>query len=135
MTFSEDIIGELPFLREQAESLMRDLATIRRPTGAHVTDPETLQDTPELVTLFTDQRCKIQSATPQSRDETSGEAAYLTESLQVHVPIGVNLVEGDLIEVTASTLDPSLVGKTFRVRELARGTFRTANRWDSELLQ
>ncbi len=132
MTFSDDIVGALPFLREQAESLMLDSCTVSRP-GPNVTDPVTGAVTPSLTPVYSG-ACKVQGATAQAANPEAGGHAYVIESLQLHFPVSSQLQIDDVATITASTMDPDLVGSTFRLVELARGTFRTADRWNVELV-
>jgi hypothetical protein len=58
-----------------------------------------------------------------------GEAALVLLRLEVQLPMSVvGLAEGDEVTITASTLDPDLVGRVFVVRDLAHKTHATARR-------
>lgn len=124
--------GVLPMLQEQAESLMLSTATAHRP-GQETTDPETGETTPGLTEVYSG-RCKVQGATAQAASPETGGHAYVIESLQLHFPVSSQLFIDDVVTVTASPMDPDLVGLRFRLVELARGTYRTADRWNVELV-
>lgn len=118
--------------RKRAERLMTDSCTTSRP-GPNVTDPVTGEVTPSLTPVYTG-ACKVQGATAQAASPEAGGHAYVIESLQLHFPVSSQLRIDDIATITASTMDPDLVGSTFRLVELARGTFRTADRWNVELV-
>lgn len=118
--------------RRLAESLMSDACTAHRP-GPETTDPETGETTPGLTEVYAG-RCKVQVATAQAASPEAGGHAYVIESLQLHFPVTSQLFIDDVVTVTASPMDPDLVGLRFRLVELARGTYRTADRWNVELV-
>ncbi|NKG22210.1 DUF6093 family protein [Paeniglutamicibacter terrestris] len=118
--------------RALAESLMLDSCMASRP-GPNVTDPITGAVTPSLTPVYSG-ACKVQGATAQAANPEAGGHAYVIESLQLHFPVSSQLRIDDIATITASTMDPDLVGSKFRLVELARGTFRTADRWNVELV-
>lgn len=120
--------------RKAAERLMSTTCTGSRPTGRLVTDPVSGSDTPEATPVALRGICKVQAATPQAASTTAGEHAFVVERLQVHLPVGDPVATGDLITVVANPMDPTLEGLVFRLTELVRGTYRTAQRWDTELV-
>lgn len=130
----ESFIAESVLLqgRAVAESLMLDSCTTQRP-GPNVTDPNTGAVTPSLTPVYTG-ACKVQGATAQAANPEAGGHAYVIEELQLHFPVSSHLRVDDVVTITASTMDADLVGSTFRLVELARGTFRTADRWNVELV-
>ena len=81
-----------------------------------------------------DGKCKLQSATAQAASPVAGGHVFTVENLQLHLPVATSLNTGDTATITASLLDPSLAGLTFRLVELARGSQRTAARWNVELV-
>lgn len=118
--------------RKRAERLMTDSCTASRP-GPNVTDPVTGAVTPSLTPVYSG-ACKVQGATAQAASPEAGGHAYVIESLQLHFPVSSQLQIDDIATITASTMDPDLVGASFRLVELARGSFRTADRWNVELV-
>ena len=126
----------------QAELLMQDVCTGARPTGGFVTDPETGVDEPEFVRVYPTPaqiaagnpgRCKVQTTVAQAASPDAGGHQFTVENLQLHFPVSAELQTGDQVTVTESW-DPQLVGLVFRLVELARGTYRTADRWNVELV-
>lgn len=118
--------------RAVAESLMADSCTVQRP-GPELTDPDTGVVTPGLVEVYAG-ACKVQGATAQAASPEAGGHAFVVESLQLHFPVSSALRIDDVVTIDSSPMDPDLVGLKFRLVELARGTFRTADRWNVELV-
>lgn len=131
MTLADDVLAALPALRSEAEGLMVETCTASRP-GIPFTDDGGVVITP-VVEVYAG-RCKIQSATAQAASPVAGGHAFTVERLQVHFPVGAAPATGDTVLITASLLDPTLVGLTFRLVEQARGSHRTAARWNVELV-
>lgn len=132
MSLAEDVEDVLPFLQSEAEGLMRDTCTAARPTGGFVTDPVTGEDSPGFATVYAG-KCKVQTTVAQAASPDAGGHQFTVENLQLHFPVSAELQTGDQVTVTESW-DPQLVGLVFRLVELARGTYRTADRWNVELV-
>src|SRR6185312_14774068 len=114
---------------------MRDQCTAARPTGGLVTDPETGVDEPQLAHVYPTPeqiaagnpgRCKVQTTVAQAASPDAGGHQFTVENLQLHFPVSAELRTGDQVTITESW-DPQLVGLVFRLVELARGTYRTAD--------
>ncbi len=115
--------------RTAAEQLMLDTITVTRLTSS-VTDGETGVVTPTYSTVYSGP-AKVQRTGRQTtaRPSEVGEAEVFMSRLEVHVPVSVvGISTDDIITVTASTLDPELVGQVFHVRQEAHKTFETARR-------
>ena len=117
--------------REAAESLMFETCIVSRP-GEPFTDPDGIVTTP-LIEVYTG-KCKVQTAGAQAASPVAGGHVYTVENLQLHLPVATSLNTGDTATITSSLLDPTLVGLTFRLVELARGSQRTAARWNVEMV-
>jgi len=127
MTFAEDVIGTLPFLRVQAESLMVDTCEITRP-GEPVTDPETGNVTDSMTEVYSG-ICKVQSKDSSVASLDVAAASFVVVSRQVHIPAGVaDVRNGDVVTVTASLLNPFGVGKRYRVEGFTPDSYETAAR-------
>lgn len=127
MTFAADVIGVLPFLRTQAESLMLDSCTVQRP-GEPTTDPDTGAVTPSLSAVYTGP-CKVQQTIAQSSNPTAGGHQFTIQDSRVDFPVAAGpLMVDDVVTVTASVLDPQLVGTVFRIVELFHKSMATAQR-------
>ena len=114
-----------------ALALMQDACTVTRITG-QATNTQTGAVTNTTSTIYTG-RCKIQrfgtTGAGTARPATVGEAQVYQLPAAVHVPMTVTGVQvGDIVTVTASVLDPDLVGRTFWVRELFHKSYATARR-------
>lgn len=119
--------------RIKAASLMLDTVTVTRlvpdPTGAS-TDGETGVVTPSYTTVYTGP-CKVQETQSEvARPEEVGQAERFVGRLELHLPVTVvGVASDDIATITATVLDPDLVGRVFHVRELAHKTFATARRY------
>jgi hypothetical protein len=109
-----------------AEALMVDTCAITR-VGTRTTDTTTAVVTTPTTTLYTG-KCRIQQAQAQAQREDIGEDHLLLLRLEVQLPMSLTgLAVGDRITITAS-LDGDLVGRVFRVHDLAHKTHATARR-------
>lgn len=132
MALFDDVVGILPLLREEAEGGMRDTGVTNRP-GPLVTDPDTGVVTPGLVKVY-EGKVKLQGAKSIAGEPVAGAHKFILENLQLHFPVGTGLRIDDVCTLTASELDPENVGLKFRLTEQDRGTYRTADRWNVELV-
>lgn len=118
--------------RIAAEALMVDACVVTRKTG-ETTNTDTAAVTPVIATLYTG-KCRVQiMATGHVREQDVGESYILLLRIDVHLPMSVTgLATEDLITITASALDPDLVGRKFRIRYLSHKTHMTARRLRAE---
>lgn len=113
--------------RRAAESLMQDTCTVERP-GEPVTDPETGEVTPSLTSVYTGP-CKVQQTISQGSNPSAGSHAFTIQDSRVDFPVSAGpFAVDDVVTVTASALDPQLVGTVYRVAELFHKSFATAQR-------
>lgn len=113
--------------RAAAEALMVDACTIRR-AAAGTTDPDTGVPSPTYTALYAG-KCRIQQSVVQAQQHDVAEDYQLLLRLEVQLPMAVTgLLVGDEVTVTASVHDADLVGRVFRVRDLAHKTHATARR-------
>lgn len=114
--------------RTAAEALMVDACTVKR-LASTSTDPETGVITPTYTTVYTG-KCKVQQSAPATAPTTVGEAEIFVGQLALHLPVSATgPAPDDLVTVTASALDPDLVGKTFHLRGPAHKSYPTAHRF------
>lgn len=119
--------------RRAAEGLMTDTCTITRGGGGRVFDPAA----GEYVTTPGEElyrgRCRVR---PRDNADQVVEAGGQNVSLfpyVLSVPVSaVAFAVDDLVTVTASRLDPALVGITLRVRQVNVGSQVTARRLGCE---
>lgn len=114
--------------RRAAEALMVDACTITRASGSPSTNTTTgvVTDTPTTVYAG---KCRVQQVAPISKPGDVAEAAVWLQRLALQLPASVaGLATDDKVTITASQLDPDLVGRVFHVRELGHKTHVTARR-------
>lgn len=113
--------------RTAAEAGMVDACTVSR-AGVRVTDTSSGEVTVPVTTLYTGM-CRVQQTVAQATEETVGEDHVLLLRLEVQLPMSVTGLEvGDRVTITASEHDGDLVGRVFRVKDLAHKTHATARR-------
>lgn len=118
--------------RRRALRLMIATGIVHRP-GPEMTDPDTGVVTPGLVEVYAG-KCKLQGARALASEPVAGGQKLVIENLQIHFPTGSGLQIDDVCTLTASAMDPDLVGLKFRLTEKDRGELRTAARWNVELV-
>lgn len=116
--------------RRKAESLMIDSCLVERSTG-EVTDPVTGVVSEGWETVYTGV-CKVQGRQAQAASPVAGGHAFTVEQLMIHLPVNAQSRLDDRVTIVTASMDPDLVGATFRLTELARGTYRTSDRWNVE---
>lgn len=113
--------------RTLAEAAMIDTCTVRRLTGT-VTDPDTGARTPTYSTQYTGP-CRVQQHQATADRQVAGEDFLLLLRLEVQLPIAVTgLQVGDEITMTAATHDADLVGRVFKIHDLAHKSEATSRR-------
>lgn len=113
--------------RAIAESLMIDSCVVRRLTGTTI-DP----DTAAIVEVWADVYTGNAKSQTYEGYETNPDAAghqVTQQRYAVHFPVGAFVPQvGDVIEWTACTHDPALVGSQERITGLFNKSFATAMR-------
>ncbi|GAA1110545.1 hypothetical protein GCM10009650_12530 [Nesterenkonia jeotgali] len=109
--------------RRKAEALMTDTLLITRSSGNPVTNPDGTVTRP-VQTVHAGVG-RIQGRSTEGEDRTVAGADVLIVTFQAQVPVGVDLRPSDQVEVTASQMDPLMVGRTFRVESVVRKTHAT----------
>lgn len=114
--------------RRKAEALMQDKCLIRRVIG-ETTDRETGKVVPLLDDVYTG-KCKMQSYEGYEQEKNTAGTAVTVQRMSCHLPVGAYRVNvGDIVEITASRLDPMLTGRKFRItQEAPFKTYATAYR-------
>ncbi len=112
--------------RVAAERNMVDACVIKHKTGETTGAGGVI--TPTWSTLYTG-KCRVQVKSGDGQGTTVGEAYLIVERHEVQLPMSVTgLAEGDQITITASALDPDLVGRVYAVRDVLRKSHLTARR-------
>lgn len=129
--------------REAAEALMIDRCIVERRTGETVTDPVTgvvgdawarVYPTESDIAAGNDGKCKVQGRTAVAIEPSAAGHQFTIEQLMLHLPVSAKSQADDRVTIVAATIDPDLAGAEFRLTELARGTYRTADRWNVEMV-
>jgi len=113
--------------RAQAETAFEDECVITRPgTGESVRDETTGTTTPPAPTAIYDGACMFRppSTTTSNQPTQQGGAPAFIEDMRCRIPAtqtGVRL--GDTVTCTASSTDPSQVGRQFDVTRIIAGTY------------
>lgn len=113
---------------------MTDTVTVRYPTGATTTDPNTGTETPTYAVRLTS-KCKVQARNLAARAEEVGGRTATTVTVELHLPVSAGVVKvGDVCEITAvgALSDTHLLGRKFRVVAPVAKSFATARRFDVE---
>jgi hypothetical protein len=120
--------------RVAAQALMVDACTITDTTSI-ITDDLTGQVVRTQAPVYSGP-CKVQtSGSGALGDRTDvGQVALVVLRLELHMPVvgSENVHRGGLVTITASATDAALVGRTFRVRDLAHKSWLTARRLQIE---
>lgn len=115
--------------RAAAEAIMRDSCTITRVTGEPgPINEETGEREPAPTTTVYSGKCRVQTYEPQESTPDSGAHTYTVQRYAIHVPVGTPAQVDDDITITASVMDPDLVGRRYVVTALLHKSFATANR-------
>lgn len=106
---------------------MVDACTIEYVSGT-VRDEDAGTSTPTYSARYTG-KCRVQATDTTQNPQDAGEVSWTLQNLIVSVPMSVTGVEvDDRVTITASVLDPDLVGRVFTVGGLAHKTHATARR-------
>lgn len=108
---------------------MKDACTIRRRNGG-TTDPVTGYPATEPYTALYAGQCRVQQAVAIARPHDVGEDHVLIVRFDLQLPIDgtEGLQVNDEVTITAAVNDPDLVGRVFRILELAHKSEATARR-------
>lgn len=123
------MIAEAALLRGRtaAESLMVDACTIVR-MGTPQLDENTGQFVTPESPVYSG-KCKVQSKDASTATPEAGEASFTVVSRQVHIPANAaDVLDGDVVTITASLLNVFTVGKRYRVEGFTPDSFDTAFR-------
>ena len=119
--------------RRAAEALMVDACTVTRPAGAAGQDESTGRRTAAAAATVYAGVCRVQLPDVDPNRSDAGERTWTVERSTISLPISVLTVAvGDVIAITASALDPALVGRRYRVTGVAAKTHLTARRLSCE---
>lgn len=110
--------------RAQAR-LYRSECQIARASGPKVFDPETGDTVQPTRTVYLGV-CQFRPAGYVGRDAEAGQREVRFLASVVKLPPDTDVARNDLLTVTASTYDPGLVGRTFRVTDVPGNDWQVA---------
>lgn len=120
--------------RSRVRTLMVDTCTIRRPVSV-TTDDLSGVVTTNYSTVYTGP-CRVQmsgtGAMGQRTDVGEASVVVLRAELQLPVTTSTGVRRGDEMTLSTSTNDPDLLGRTWRIHDLAHKTHATARRLQIE---
>lgn len=127
------LLGVLGMGRAQAEARMTETVTI---TGesSFSTNATTLAVTTTAGSSHYSGAARVRQVTSYASDAESAGQFPATQRLEVHIPVGSGstVATGDLVLVSASAADASLVGRKYRVQGVPDGGQVTARRFPVE---
>jgi hypothetical protein len=127
-----ELTAQLLESRADAESLMLDTCTIGD-LGTPDTDPDTGEVTVPMEDVVYEGRCKVKPPQRANQPTDVGEGTVTVTPGEVHIPAGgPELKVGQVVDMTASQLSPTLVGDRYRIIGPFDGTFITARRYPVE---
>lgn len=113
--------------RVAAEAIMVDAVVVERP-GASVLNETTGQMETPFTVVYTG-KCRVQKPITLGSTPNAGEHQFTVLDLIVQLPVDSTAYRiGDRVRVTASVLDPALVGVVATVTALMHKTHATARR-------
>lgn len=113
---------------------MVDTCTIARTTAQGAFDRATGDYGAPTTAVVYSGACRVKPRDNQDHVVQVGEQPLSLWPFVVSVPISVTDVDVDhVVTITASALDPALVGTQMRVRQVIRGSFVTARRLGCEV--
>lgn len=119
--------------RQAAERLMTDTCVIQRPTGEYETNQDTGVDEPVFEQVYSGM-CKLGSTPSTGENLESGDHRYQVERPRLHLPITAEVQSGDQATITATETVNVSTGIPLRLMDLNRGTHKTSQRWNVEVV-
>jgi hypothetical protein len=115
--------------RVAAEALMVDTCTVSAPDTAGAFNEATGQYEPTAGAQKYAGKCRVRPPNVQDRTVEAGDRVVSLRSYVVSLPLTATVFAvDDVVRITASVLDPALVGARLRVTDVAKGTHLTARR-------
>lgn len=114
--------------RRAAERMMADTCVVRAPSTFGPLDDDTglRVETPGAVVYSGP--CKVQTFEAHESATDSGDHLYSVQRSSLHLPAAAEVGVDCIATITASALDPNLVGRRFRIGAFLHKTYATANR-------
>lgn len=107
---------------------MVDTCEVRSPATFGALDPDTglRVETPGAVVYSG--HCKVQTFEAHEAGPDSGDHVFSVQRSKLHLPTTAEVAVDCIATITASALDPNLVGRRFRIGAFLHKTYATANR-------
>jgi hypothetical protein len=136
VTLGADIAANLPFLREQAESMMLSRCIIRR-RGERVLSEVTGQYEVAFTTVY-EGPCKFRVGGTQPSESDAQSQRLVEQASRLDLPVlapgSADVQTNDVAELTVNPLDPALVGTLARIAVFHAQSFATARRFPVEVV-
>ena len=123
----DEIEAELPVLRAQAESRMRDQCVVERRSG-RVMDPEKLEYADVWVPIYSG-RCRVRVQETKATESAEAGRSFIISEATLHLPVdGTRYRADDRVTLTSCAYDPALVGAVLTVHTRGIVSDATARR-------
>lgn len=113
------------FRARQAEQFS-DEVTVSRPVGELVTDSTTGAVTQTYDSIYEDRPCKIRPAERSGNDVAAGETELRMVDMVGKFAVNDDIRKDDILTVTASLYDTSMVARQYRVTEAPADAWQIA---------
>ena len=133
MSLGAETLAALPFFKAQAVSRFTETFTFYK-SGPAVVNPDTLVSAPSETVIHAAVAGRVKYPTSTVSESTAVGQRFAEQDVQVHVAVGAApLVCADhFCRVTASVVDPGLVGRVYRVKGSPQAGQVTAHRFPVE---
>lgn len=113
-------------MRAKEEKQWRSEGKLTRPSKTTSFDPNTDEETPDPPTLIYEGKCQVRSSKWVGSDAQAGEEEVRLQSLRAKFPVDTPVKKDDELELTVSTFDADLVGRTYRISDVLRDDWQIA---------
>lgn len=114
--------------RRRQEAQFTQRATIQRPVGEPVYDPEAQVSAQPVETVDTDVPCKITSGETQGSDVAAGQTSVRVTELVVKFPVATDARRDDIVTISDSLYDEPDIGRQYRITDVDRREWQIARR-------
>ena len=129
------LTGALAMGRAQANARMTETVTVTTTTPGTVMDESTGTYPDVIVSHYegpnSDHRARVKFPTLTVSEQTPGGQTIAVQDVMLSLPVGFSSAVrvDDIVTVTGSTIDPDLIGRTFRIKGVAQAGQTTAHRF------
>ena len=121
--------------RRMANARMTETVTVTTTTPGEVMDESTGTYPDVIVSHYAgpngDHRARIKFPTLTVSEQTPGGQTIAVQDVMLSLPVGFSSAVrvDDIVTVTGSTIDPDLIGRTFRIKGVAQAGQVSAHRF------